>query len=944
MVLALVASPAAFAQTVIPNGDNTTRTSAADGEIFEVNAGNISEVNGAPVVIFDNDDVTLNNAGTLRTLGVTNTVQINELAANGTVNNASTGILEADSRVIDIRGDGFTLNNSGTILGTGNQRNGTVYADATAQGFTLNNLAGGVIDAGAGLEGAAFSVELAEVADGGNDFIINNAGTIQGRGQAGAGATGAGDGLRFERTRVGGALDATTTGLFTGDIVNAGTIDSESTQGTAAGIRFVNGVSFNGTIDNSGTISGAQNGLYFGNATPAGGGDFTGAVVNNSGTISSDSRALNIDGLGLVVNNSGTILGTGNQRNGTVYADATANAYTFNNLAGGLVDAGVGNQGSGVSLQSGNVDGETVTFTVTNAGTIVGRGDALDSGATAGLRVFNGAANVTVDGVIDNSGDITSETAAAILIENVNFIGSITNSGSLTGASAFDASAALGGVDFVQTGGSLNGNFIGSAFADTLTISGGIINGSILGGVTTTVADSGSATIIGAQSLEGDLIANGALNFVLGADSLAVDGDTTFGANSVVNVASPDDITTLSLGSPISVISETGVFTDNGVTVNILDDDFLIDYDVVLGSVSVTPTAVDLAAVSPDTNIASFGGALTSAFTSGGLNADVANGLNNVADVTGFETVATSLLPSLNEGVTREIFETQGAASNFIDRRLQGEGTGAWAQALYRTADRDQESASVSGYDADAFGFAIGADRRVSDALTVGAAFNYASIDIDTDGAGQERSEIDSYQISGYAGFDAGRAFVNGQVGYTFNNVDAARSSIVGPVVGDFDVDGFTAQAVAGIDLADGPISITPQAGIRYANLSQDDYVESGGLNLSVDAEDVSFLDLKAGLEVSTNTQTAGRSLRPVVRAAYVYDAIGDARVLNASFAGAGAPFVLSSSDPSQSRFEYGAGFEAGSDNGWTLSVAYDGETASDYQSHGGFVRARFNF
>jgi len=51
----------------------------------------------------------------------------------------------------------------GSIIGTGNQRNGTVYADATAQDFVLNNE--GTIDAGAGNEGAGFSAELSAGTD-----------------------------------------------------------------------------------------------------------------------------------------------------------------------------------------------------------------------------------------------------------------------------------------------------------------------------------------------------------------------------------------------------------------------------------------------------------------------------------------------------------------------------------------------------------------------------------------------------------------------------------------------------------------------------------------------------------------------------------------------------------------------------------------------------------
>ncbi len=855
------------------------------------------------------------------------------------------GTISSGSRAFNIDGLGLTINNSGSILGTGNQRNGTVYADSTAQGFTLNNLADGTIDAGAGLEGAGFSVELSET---GNAFDIVNAGDIFGRGDAGAGLAIAGDGLRFERTRVGGALDGTTTGLFTGTITNSGDITSEGANGTVSGVRFVNGVSFQGTLDNSGVISGVQNGLYFGNPTPAGGGDHTGGVVNNlaGGVISSGSRALNIDGLGLVVNNAGSILGTGDQRNGTVYSDGTANNFTFNNLTGGVVDAGADNNGSGVSLQLGATDGDARTISVSNAGTITGRGDALPSGDAAGLRLFSSVNGVIVSGDIANTGDITSETAAAILIENVDYTGTLTNGGNLTGLTSFDASAALGGVAFTQAGGSLNADFIGSSFADTLTFASGssIVAGDILGGVDTTVDAGATFAVSGARTLEGDLISNGTLAFELGLDSLNVDGDTTLGAGSFVNIATPDDISGLAVGAPITVLSETGAFTDNGVVVNVDDNDFLIDYTVALGSIAVTPTAVDLSAVSGDANISAFGGALTGAFASGQLDAGVANALNDSVDLAAFEGNALSLLPSINEGVTREIYETQSLANSLLERRLQGEGTGLWGQFLYRDANRDADSLSVTGYDAESYGFAVGVDRRLGENIVGGVAFNYANIDIDEDGVGGETADIDTFRVSGYAGLQQGQWFANGQVGYTFSNVDASRASIVGPVAGDYDVNGFNAEGNVGFDLIEGPLKFAPVLGVQYANLSQDAFTETGGLNLAVNADDVSFLDLKAGFEASSTYEAGEWSARPLVRAAYVYDAIGDERVLSASFVGAPTPFTLRSTEPGQSRAEFGAGLEVSNAQGVAISVEYDGEAASNYTAHGGFLRARFNF
>jgi len=204
----------------------------------------------------------------------------------------------------------------------------------------------------------------------GNTIDIDNSGQIFGTGNAAAGTAAAGDGIRLERSRVDGNLDGSTTGLFDGTITNSGLITTEDgANGTVAGFRAVNGVDFQGELVNEagGTISGIQNGVYFGNATSASGGDHTDGLVVNEGRISSGSRALNIDGSGLTVINQGAIVGTGNQRNGTVYADATADDYVFVNGVNGVVDAGQGNDGSGVSLQAGDD-----IFVLTAEGTIEG--------------------------------------------------------------------------------------------------------------------------------------------------------------------------------------------------------------------------------------------------------------------------------------------------------------------------------------------------------------------------------------------------------------------------------------------------------------------------------------------------------------------------------------------------------------------------------------------
>ncbi|MEO1679517.1 MAG: CHRD domain-containing protein [Pseudomonadota bacterium] len=427
--------------------------------------------NGAEDATFDSDIVNSGLISSESDRGTAAAIRIQDgQAFDGQVLNTSTGVIEgvrnglyigeadhdldvrnfgaitSDSRAVNIDGSGVDLLNAGDILGTGDQRNGTVYADGTADDFSVANLTGGTIDAGEGNRGSGFGAEIGGADDGANTFTLNNDGTIQGRGNVSAGSPLAGDGVRLGNVGNTGTTDAT--------ITNSGEILSESSNGTTAGLRVVDGVSYQGTLDNSGLIDGAQNGVYFGQ------GDHAGGVVNNldGGVISSGSRAFNLDGSGLEVNNAGSILGTDDQRNGTFYADGTADDFAVNNLPGGTIDAGEGHQGSGFGAEIGGADDGANTFTLNNDGTIQGRGNASAGSNLAGdgVRVGNVGNVGTTDATIVNSGEILSEgangTVAGVRVVNsVNFQGSLTNSGLISGTQ--------NGVYF-GTGDHLGGTFV----------------------------------------------------------------------------------------------------------------------------------------------------------------------------------------------------------------------------------------------------------------------------------------------------------------------------------------------------------------------------------------------------------------------------------------------------------------------------------------------------
>ncbi len=469
-----------FGQINTENAEAAISVTGENASIVNFGSGRIDADSGPDAqatAINVTGSASIRNFGSID--GEFNGVSFTGAQSSGRLDNFRGAAISSDSRAVNIDGEGVQVRNFGDILGTGDQRNGTIYANATAENFSIRNFSRATIDAGEGNQGAGISLEIGdEQGDVVQGTITNGFGaTIQGRGQAASNTPLAGDGIRINNGAEGT--------VFQGDIINRGRIASESDQGTTGGIRVADGVGFDGSIVNgpTGVIEGVRNGLYIGNGEHD-------LYIGNAGTISSDSRAVNIDGSGVNLSNTGRILGTGDQRNGTVYADDTADGYTIYNGRSGVIDAGAGNNGSGVALQTGDIVGDVVTASVTNDGIIQGRGDAEGAnGIGNGLRIFAGsdvagttgfAGDIVNNGLIAGSED--SPLAAGVSVESgVDVLGTIFNRGEIRGVeNAIDAREG-GSVNIVNDG-LLSGNVLLGDEQDVIISSGGEIRGTVNAG------------------------------------------------------------------------------------------------------------------------------------------------------------------------------------------------------------------------------------------------------------------------------------------------------------------------------------------------------------------------------------------------------------------------------------------------------------------------------
>lgn len=475
-------------------GNNAQLGVTPEGQIFANDEGNTA-------VLSSGNYVDLVNYGQIWG-------EFNGVDSNGNnLNLINQGVISSNSRAVQLDdGDNLNLLNTGEIIGTGNQRNGTLYINGGVDNANILNQ--GIIDAGEGYWGDGFSTQVGVDSEDASSENINlvNDGWIAGRGQAefdpeaGRLTPNGSSGVRFFNGLEDGAA------TLTGSVVNNGSITAEVEVGFLGGVVVENGVGFAGTIDNNGSIFAPRNGLYIGNGQHQ-------LTINNTNLIESDSRAVNLNGDNVTFNNTGEAIGTGDQRNGTVYVDGTGDNIAIANA--GTIDAGVGNSGSGVSIQVGTQGGladgsddlET-SVNLTNDGLIQGRGT---ENAPAGFRLFVGEdlSEASFTGEILNNGTIASETQAGILIESgVIFDGEIVNNGTISGGNiwAIDANDAGGSINVINNGileGEVRlgngGDYFVQNYDWAVDVEGGAGSDTLLGGTGNDVlqGDAGADTLTG---------------------------------------------------------------------------------------------------------------------------------------------------------------------------------------------------------------------------------------------------------------------------------------------------------------------------------------------------------------------------------------------------------------------------------------------------------------
>ena len=548
-------------------------TVANTGNSWSIQAGANSEVELL--------DATLNGGGTLGTIS---TAATGIIVGNGTsaIDNATINNLGALETGGTFTLDGDTIN-GGILTATGVGQdiynvdqnatltlNGITALGANAVG-TVDNAGTIMLDNALTISGASFTLAL----DGAGVVALNGA-TVEGSGATQAllvdGNTVVGAGTIQDlaiTTENGGAIGAEHSDTLTIQDVSIVNDSGGSIYTTASGTVTIQDAGITnasgGTIESSGSgtididsaiVTNAAGGTIVAGATtePFGSGaiDFSDGSIDNSGTISgNDTGTISFDGYG-VTNESGATIealdsstitftdaGITNDTGATIESDGTGASLVF-------LDDEVINLGS-ISAD-GTVSFDDVTVTNTDGTITVAAESALDlSGAT----IIGGT--ITDNGTIDVSGNSTINDGADLNGGGVTLASGVTltlDNDTVTGTTFTDtASGAVLSVD----GG------------DTLTVSGATISGG-------TITDDGTIDVSGDSTINGGADLNGGGVTLASGVTLTLDNDTvtgtTFTDTASGAVLSVDGSDTLTVSG---VTISGGTITDDG-TIDVSGD------------------------------------------------------------------------------------------------------------------------------------------------------------------------------------------------------------------------------------------------------------------------------------------------------------------------------------------------------------------------------------
>ncbi len=460
--------------------------------------------------------------GTVASTGAINTTGV-ALGMSGTSNLVNNGLINSSGgRVIDntVNNSALTIQNTGTISGVTTDG---IRVNTANTSISLTN--SGVITVSNGGQ----ALDFANITTASNTVV--NTGTITANTEdsvrPGANGVVNNSGLIKATPTITGTpsgsdgIQANQTGVI---VTNSGTISGRHGI-TGEGTTYVITISNNGGllegVNGSGVNIDGTSAAVVTNVTNSSNGLILGKVMAVS--VRGDGDGVDADGV-LNLTNSGTILGFGakglgsdglpNNADGVAMGGGTVNNSGIIIGSSLVSDAPHGDPtraGRGITVDDSSLGNAYAATSITNSGTIIGRGASQSYGVKI-TGTFADTITNNVGGLIEGSGTGTGIEGAVIQTGGGNDV--VNNAGSInrTGANPFAVALEAGNDTLNITGNSatITGNVDGGAGVDVITVSGTFVYGDAITNFETASVNTGKFTLNGSMAGADFTVASGA--------------------------------------------------------------------------------------------------------------------------------------------------------------------------------------------------------------------------------------------------------------------------------------------------------------------------------------------------------------------------------------------------------------------------------------------------
>ena len=240
----------------------------------------------------------------------------------------------------------------------------------------------------------------------------------------------------------------------------------------------------------------------------------------------------------------------------------------------------------------------------------------------------------------------------------------------------------------------------------------------------------------------------------------------------------------------------------------------------------------------------------------------------------------------------------------------------------------------------------MGVDAPVGDKARVGTAVAYSTSNIKGKGAGQDKTDVKSWQVALYGDYSTARYYVEGQLGFGRNDVSTASRVAFLTRKADYDTTSIMASVGGGLPLTLTPsTTLTLTAGLSWTRVGSANYTTKGAsvLNQKIAVSAIDAVVGTLGTQVQRKITRNKGTLIPTARVGLSYDFAGKPTTASGTFTGGGNRFKVKGAKVKKLSGTAGLGLTYAGPR-WSIGADYALTTRTSYTGHTARVNAKVTF